>query len=434
MLKTSFFIWEYRFYEDRVEIFRDFVLTRTNVIYADKIEMVVMETDIIFHNLGRCNLLLTFAGNIFTLIGVPVEVADAFCRQVTNRQNLRSGQVKRTAPSDPNSPSPPLESKANRITISNTDLLKKSLLQTKLIWYIVIVVALWAAVILMGSNWITSELAHTISDFVFRHMITAGTLVLSLGLPSAIIWLWAFTGGFLVEFIKYYKYTATRIDHVLCFEYGLLIHRRVYLSTDRIAITGYSQTPIMRACGYGKLEVRAVGYNTVFLKSQPILPFLKVKQMPEALTLLLPEIDQTNHAPCRRSLGYDFVSWKCLLPVICLILSAILGYAWLIAAAVVLTLVICSILLEYQNTDFAVHGNLTVLSKGGFYRSTAWIYNERIELIALSGSRRKKRKGFTNVRLKVFGKSGNFALVRNIGVEAVEKFRIPDRDIPKNDA
>ncbi len=452
MLKASFFIWQYHFYEDRVEIFRDFVLTRTNVIYVDKIELVVFETDMIFKRFHRCNLLLTFAGNIFPLIGVPIDIAELFCDQVGHKLSVRSESfvpvvddtsvtdnavVTDTADIDAGADDAGVNSaeyvyalssaveEPKQIIISHLDLLKKSLLQTKLRWYLLLIAALWALMFLMGSELITSEEAHFISNFVFRHMITAGTLVLSLGLPTIIIWIWAFTGGFLMEYLKFYQYTATRKGNILRFEYGLLLHRRVYISVDRIAITEFRQTPIMRICGYGKLDVRAVGYNSFFLKSQPILPFVKAKKLPDILKMLLPEIQISDHKQCHRSLAYDFVSWKCLLPLFCAAIYFLLGYAWLIAAGVVLIIVIFSILLEYQNTDFLVQNDLTVLSTGGFYRTAAWIYTERVELIAISASRRKKQKGFVNVRLKVFGKRGNYALVRNIEKSAVKDFQIP---------
>lgn len=410
MQKASFFIWNYTFLDDRIEISRDFFLTRESVIYIDKIEMVVLERDPLLGHFGRCNLLLTFAGNIFTLIGLPIEVAEAFCEQL--------GYIHPSKPA----PTPSDDSEARCVTISNIDLLKKSLLQTKLRWYLLIVAALWLAVFLMGSELITSELAHSISSFVFRHMITAGTLVLSLGLPTAIIWLWAFTGGFLVEFLKYYRYTATRKGNILCFEYGLIIHRRVYLTADRIAITEFSQTPTMRICGYGKLDVRAVGYNPYFIKSQPILPFVKAKKLSDLLETLFPEIEQPDRVRIRRSMKYDLFSRKWLVPLLCIAAAPVFSYHWLIVAALTALIVLCSIFLEYENTDLARSDQMLILSKGGFYRKAAWIYLDRIELVSLSASRRKLQSGFVNLRVKVFGKRGTYALVRNIDASAAAPF------------
>lgn len=414
MQKASFFIWDYTFYDDRVEINRDFFLTRKSVIHIDKIEMVVLEDDPLLRHMGRCNLLLTFAGNIFTLLGLPREVAETFCEQIGYRH-----------PAQAASPSVSTD-EIRQVTVSNLDLLKKSLLQTKLRWYLLIVAALWAAVFLMGSQLITSETAQSISSFVFRHMITAGTLVLSLGLPTAIIWLWAFTGGFLVEFLKYYRYTATRKGNILCFEYGLFIHRRVYITADRIAITEFVQIPVMRACGYGKLNVRAVGYNPYFLKSQPILPFVKAKELISVLEVLLPELEQSPHEPARRSLRYDFISRKWLVPLFCLIPMPVWGWGWLIVALLNAGIVSISILLEYKNTDFVLQNDMILLSKGGFYRTTAWIYPGRIELVSATASKRKKRKGFVNLRVKVFGKRGTFALVRNIEASRAKPFGLDE--------
>lgn len=409
MQQASFWIWDYIFYDDRIEISRNFFLTRQSVIYIDKIEMIVLEDDPLLRHLGRCNLLITFAGNIITLFGLPRTVAESFCEQLG--YNHPAHEAASSSAAEP-----------RQVTISTLDLLKKSLLQTKLVWFLLLVALLWVAVFLMGSEFITSETAHLISSFVFRHIIVAGTLVLSLGLPTVIIWIWALTGGFLVEFLKYYRYTATRKGNILCFEYGLVIHRRVYITADRIAITQFSQTPVMRIFGYGKLSVRAVGYNPFFLKAQPILPFVKLKGLPTDLEILLPELDHSRTETVRRSLRYDFFSRKWLLPLLCLALVPVFGFAWLIVALITGLIVLFSILLEYQNTDFVKLDRMTLLSKGGFYREAAWIYTDRIELVSATASRRKKRAGFVNLRVKVFGKRGTYALLRNIDAACAEAF------------
>lgn len=178
----------------------------------------------------------------------------------------------------------------------------------------------------------------------------------------------------------------------------------------------------MRLFGYGKLEVRAVGYNHFFLKAQPILPFLKAKALPTVLSALFPEIDETPHERAIRSWKYDLITRKWLIPFFCLSLAPLMGWGWLISAAISALIVFLSVLLEYFNTDFVKQTQMIILSKGGFYRTTAWIYLDRIELISISASRRKKQKGFVNVRLKVFGKQGTYALVRNIDIARTYPF------------
>lgn len=404
LYSAAFFIWSYRFYEDRIEIDRNFILSRSTVISMDKIEMLMAETDPILSAFGRCNLMLTFAGNVFTLFGLPIAIADRLMERLSESESTDGHAVR----------------------ISTKDLLKKSALSTKLIWYLLLLALLWAAVFLMGSDFIDSEKAHALSDFVFRHLIVAGTLVLSLGLPTVIIWLWAFTGGFLIECLKYYRYTAARRGDLLYFEYGLLIHRRIYLDARRIAIVEYKQPPLMRIFGYGELRVRAVGHNPLFLKAKVLLPFIKASNLDTAMRLLFPAVEQTPLPPCRRSLGYNFFSRKYLIPLGCLAGAWVFGTPWLIAAAVAFIGVTASVLMEYRNAYFYQrndNGNLplVILSKGGFYRTSAWIDQERIEMLAISGSRRKLRKGYANIRVRVFGKSGPYALVRNICIHDISQ-------------
>ncbi len=399
---AEFWVWRYRFYPDRIEIDRDFILTRSTVISLDKIEMITRESDPVFSRMGRCNLIIAFAGNIFTLWGLPTAVADRLTDQLTDSEEAEIGAVR----------------------IPTRDLFKKSAMSTKLIRYIIVLAVLWGAVFLMGSSLVDSALAHQISDMVFRRLLVAGTLVLSLGLPTILLWLWAFTGGFLLEYLKYYCYTAARRGDLLYFEYGFIIKRRIYLDARRISLVEYKQGPLMRAFGYGELRIRAVGHNPLFLKSKLLLPIVKDVKLSGIIATLFPSIQPAAHTACRRSLAYDFVSWKWALPLLCLPLAHFLGWQWFLAAAGIAIAVALSILLEYRNAYFhlgqqAGKYSLVTLSKGGFYRSAAWIDRERIEMLAVSGSRRKLKKGYGNIRVRVFGKSGSYALVRNVALEDV---------------
>lgn len=399
LFSAAFLFWSYRFYSDRIEIDRRFLLARSAVISTDRIEMLAAESDPILSRFGRCNLILAFAGNLYTLWGLPTATVDRLTAHLAHSEAAEAGSVR----------------------VPAKDLLKKSAMSTKLLRYLFILAILWGAVFLMGSDLIDSQLAHTVSDAVFRHLLVAGTLVLSLGLPTVLIWLWAFTGGFLLQYLKYYRFTATRRGDLLCFEYGFFIRRRVWLDAQRVSLVEFKQSPLMRAFGYGELRIRAVGYNPLFLKSKLLLPIVKEKELQRVMAILFPAIPETSRKPCRRSLFYDFISWKWFLPLLCLLLALLFGAEWLIAAAVLAAAVTLSILLEYQNAYFdrSRQGSspLVILSKGGFFRTSAWICGERVEMLSISGSPRKLARGYANVRVKVFGKSGRYALIRNVGIE-----------------
>ncbi len=402
---ASFFLWSYRFYTDRIEIDRNFLLSRRTVISMDKIEMLAFETDPLLSHFGRCNIVLTFAGNIFTLIGVPVEIADHLMEQLSDSLGA-SGEA---------------------VRIPAADLLRRSALGSKLLWYIPLNLLLWAAVFLMDSSVIDAAWAQTVSDAAFRYLLVGGALVLSLGLPTVLLWIWAFTGGFLLQYCKYYRYTATRRGDLLYFEYGLLIHRRIYLDARRIAIVEFQQTPLMQAFGCGQLRVRAVGHNPIFFKAKLILPFVRASAVGDTLRILFPGIGLPAEQGCKRSLFYNFFTLKQFLPLACLCCVPIWGPTWLAVALLAEAFVIWSVCLEYRNARLTLYRSanpntsLLALSKGGFIRTAAIIDRERVEMLAISGSRRKLRRGFANVRVRVFGKSGTYAIVRNICLAQIEE-------------
>lgn len=397
--KASFFIWDYTFLDDRIIINRDFVFSRSNIIYTDKIEAVSTVTSIIMNAFGRCNIIITFAGNIFTLFGVPKIVADKFVANYSDDD----GHV-------------------DKIKLSTVDLMKKSLLQSHYEWYTVILLLLWAAVFLFSSPIFNESTARLISDFIFRHMLVAGTFVLSIGLPYTIILLWALTGGFLREYLKYYKFTVSAGKKIIYYESGLLVRRKMYIMRDRIAIVEYKQTPLMRIFGFGKLYVRAVGYNPVFVKSKPILPLLRESDMLSFTKLLLPDMNMSHRAPRRRSFHYYLFTTKMIIPIVSLVLGVIFGKSWFVIAAISLMIVIASCFLEYKNSYFESNSERTVLSKGGFFRTAACISTDKIELIAKSGSRLKLSRGYTNVVVHVFGKRGCYAFVKNIDLRQLDHY------------
>ncbi len=407
LYSAAFLFWRYRFYTDRIEVDRRFFFVRSTVISTDKIEMIASESDPILSHFGRCNLTLASAGNLFTLWGVPHAIADSLMEPPARRTDASDGTVR----------------------IYAKDLLRRSALHTKLVRYLLLLAIIWGTVFLMGSDFIDSQKAHALSAFVFRHLLVAGTLVLSLGLPTVLLWLWAFTGGFLLQYLKYYRYTAERRGNLLYLSYGAIFRRRICLDLRRVTLVEFRQPPLMRIFGYGELRLRAVGYNFLFRKSKLILPLIREKDLPDGLSILFPEFFVRKIPRCRRSLLYDFISWKMLLPLLCGGLSFFWGWQWLIAAGALALWAAVSILLEYRNTSFAFSQSdrsrpTVILSKGGFYRTTAWIHQERVEMMAISGSRRKLRRGYANIRIRVFDKSGRYALVRNVDI------RLFDGELP----
>lgn len=404
--KSSFFIWDYTFLDDRILIKRNLFLTRSNIIYTDKIEAVSTVTSFIMRAFGRCNIVLTFAGNVFTLLGVPVATAEEFIKKYTDDDSDTVQSAK----------------------LNSLDLFKKSLLQSHYEWYIVILLLSWSAVFLFSAPWFTETTARKISDFVFRHVIFAGTFVLSFGLPYAIIFIWAITGGFLRELFKYYGFRASSGNNSISYESGLLIRRKTYIVRDRIAIIEYKQTPILRIFGYGKLYVRAVGYNPIFFKPKPIFPLLREKDMMKCAQMLMPEMNMSHRPPRNRSFYHYLFTIKMLIPPLCIIPAPFFGYGWLIVSAAALITVIASCYLEYKNTYFESGKKITVLSKGGFYRTASCIATNRIELIAKTGSKMKLAHGFTNVSVHVFGKSGSYAYVKNIDIRQLDHYSFDDTD------
>lgn len=403
-MDCSFLIWKYRFLEDRILIFRDFWFQKTSRIDTGRIEMVSAVSTPIMRLLHRQNLVLTFAGSSFTLPGVPDEAANSFCARFEGETG---------------------EDLNESITLKPADILRLSFFQSHLVWYITILVLIWAAVIVLSIPALSPDFAMKVTDFIFRHMLVAGTLVLSIGLPYILIWLWAITGGFVREYLKFYKYTAVRRKTTLSYEYGLIIRRKFVIASDRIAITEYKQSPVMRAFGYGKLYIRAVGYNPFFLKRQPILPFLRYKKIRESMKTLVPEMNMEHKPRRKRVFRYYLFTWKWLIPLAFLIPALLLSPTFFIPMAVSALLVLGSLILEYENTHFESDRRLTVLSYGGYSHTITCVFTERIERISQSASRNKLRKGFTNVKVYVFGKSGTFARIRNVELRQLDSFEIP---------
>ena len=94
LFSASFFIWVYQFYSDRIEILRNFFFCRKTVIYIDKIEMLMAVNDPLFGLFKRCNVFLTFAGNLFAMWGLPKSILAQFAEQYTQSEDAESASVR----------------------------------------------------------------------------------------------------------------------------------------------------------------------------------------------------------------------------------------------------------------------------------------------------------------------------------------------------
>ncbi len=406
LFSATFFIWIYHFYNDRIEIYRKFFLTRKTVIYIDKIEMLMTENDPIFSHFGRCNLFLAFAGNVFALWGLPKATLERFAEQYAQAEDADSASVR----------------------ISTKSLLKKSVLQTKWVWYLLINLIIWPILLTVGKDYLQAESTPTILEFTIKHMPMVGALVVALGIPTAFIWIWVFTGGFLMEFLKYYRYTATRRGDLIYFEYGFLIRRQVYLDATRIAIVEFKQSPFMQLFDYGKLSIRAVGHNPLFFKSKLLIPFIHRSKLIGVMSILFPTVEHTELPQPKRVLRYNFISWKWLIPLVFVLFADTFSGDWWVFLSLSVIGVIVSVILEYRHAGFWTLPDspphpIVILSHGGFHSTIAWIDARRIEMISVYGSRRKLKKGYLNVRIRVFDKSGTYALIRNIDKTVVEPLK-----------
>ncbi len=404
MTQTCFLIWKYRFFDDRIEIIRNFFFEKCMSVSTKRIECASINSNIILNIFGRCNLTVISSSNAFTLLGIPRSFAEKLCERFTN-----SGDRQR------------------KIRVTNKDLIKKSLLRTRLIWYFVLLAIIWAAVILFGNKYITPETADKIREYAFKRIVLFSALVMSFALPQAIIWLWAITGGVLAQFIKYYKYTATRTKDAICFEYGMMVQHKIYIPIDRIAIAEYSQSPLMQLFGCGELRIYAVGYNAFFMKSDTILPFLTNSKKDKAISFLLPEFSLETKKRRDRKLKYFIIHWTMLLPLPLLVLSIFFGIGWLIVALLFEAVMLLNALLLYKNSKMEYSSEITYISNGGFYSKSALIRNRMIESVSSYGTTAKKRHGLVNFSVKVFGKTGRSIRVRNISVEMSEYYKIPRR-------
>lgn len=404
MTETSFLVWKYRFYEDKIEIIRNFFFEKCMSVSTGRIECASINSNIILSAFRRCNITVISSGNAFTLFGIPKSFAEKLCEDFTKSGNEQT-----------------------KIRVTNRDLIKRSLLRTRLIWYFILLIALWAAAILFGSMYITPEIAEQIRDYAFKSMLVFGAVVMSLALPHALLWLWALTGGVLAQFIKYYKYTATRTKDAICFEYGILIQRKIIIPVDRIAIVEYSRSPLMQLFRCGELRIYAVGYNAFFMKSDTILPFVSSHDREKMISALLPEFDIAPHETGKRTLRYFLLHWTMFIPLIPLAVSIFLGYWWIIAAAVLEIIIVINALLLYKNSQMIYTKDITFISNGGYFHKNALIRNSMMESVSSYGTTAKKRHGFVNFSVKVFGKQGRSIRVRNIAVEMSDNYNIPKR-------
>ena len=378
---------------------RNFYFTKKKTVETYNIESVTLFSGPIMRLLRRTNIIIITHGNIFTLFGVPTKAATELCSSYTG-----SGEEK------------------TKIRLSHGDLIKTSLLKSRIKWYFVLLAVMWAIVIIFGGHYLSEEQAAMISEFAFRQVMILGAFVMSLALPHFILWLWALTGGMITAFIKYFNYSATRYDDVLCFEYGLIFHRKVFLPVKRITVVEYIQSPLMQFFQAGKIKLYAVGYNAYFIYADTLLPFVTEQKKSKIIYTLLPEFEIEKELKPNNSLLYQFLNFTNFLPLIPLVISFFFGYGWTIVALIFLLVNIGECLLMHDHNTLLHSDRITYVSRGGYNRKSSFIRNDMIESVTVSGSKRKLRNGFASLSIKVFGKKNFSIRVRSVDAEVVKCF------------
>lgn len=404
MNKASFLVWKYRFYPDRVDIVRNFFFEKCTSVSTLNVECAAITSNILLMPFKRCNLTIITPSNNYTLLGIPTDYARSLCERFTDSGN-----------------------EEKRFQITTRDLLKKSVLQSRMKWYFLILAALWATVLIFGGKYISAETANALSHLAFRRSVLFGTFVMSLALPQVIIWIWALTGGVLYEFIRYYRYTATRTRDVICFEYGIITYRKVYIPVKRIAVCEYIQSPLMQICRCGRVSIFAVGYNSYFMKSDTILPFVTTSRASVITRELLPEFEVKYEKESKAPFRFFLIYWTSLIPIIFLILSFFYGYGWAILALITSVILLADYSVHRSNSRLICQNGITYASRGGFFHKVTLIRNERLESCSSYGSVMKKRKGYVNFSFRVFGRRHKAIRVRNIPADTASHYSIPER-------
>ena len=371
-------------------------------VEAYNIESVTLFSGLIMRLLHRTNLTIFTHGNIFTLFGVPAKAANELCSSYTG-----SGEQKA------------------KIRLSRGDLIKTSLLKSRIKWYFVLLAVMWAIVIIFGGRYLSEEQLQTISQFAFKQVMILGAFVMSLTLPHFILWSWALTGGVLMAFIKYYNYSATRYDDVLCFEYGLIFHRKVFLPVKRITVVEYIQSPLLQFFQAGKIKLYAVGYNVYFIYAGTLLPFVTEQKKLKTIYTLLPEFKIEKELKPNNSLLYQFLSFTNLLPLIPLVISFFFGYGWTIVALILVLASIGECFLLHDHNTLLHSDRITYVSHGGYNRKSSFIRNDMIESVTVVGSKRKLKRGFASFSIKVFGKKNLSIRAGSVDFEVVKSFNPP---------
>ena len=402
MTESSFLIWSYSFFDDRIEMIRNFYFTKKRIIETYNIESVILFSGLIMRILRRTNLMIFTHGNIFILYGVPENAANELCGNYTG-----SGEQK------------------TKIRLSRGDLIKTSLLKSRIKRYYALLAVMWAVVIIFGGRYLSEEQLDKISQFAFRQVMILGAFVMSLALPHFILWLWALTGGMLTSFIKYFNYSATRYDDVLCFEYGLIFHKKVFIPVKRITVVEYIQSPLMQLFRAGKLKIHAVGYNAYFIYADTLLPFVTEQKKSSTIYTLLPEFEIGKELKPNNSLLYQFLSFTNFLPLIPLVISFFFGYGWTIVALILVLASIGECLLMHDHNTLLHSERTAYVSYGGYYRKSSFIRNDMIESVTVIGSKHKLGKGFASFSIKVFGKKNFSIRVRSVDYEVVKSFDPP---------
>ena len=215
--------------------------------------------------------------------------------------------------------------------------------------------------------------------------------------------LFAWLTGMAVTLVRYFNFELRRLGDKLTRTHGLLTLQEATIPLKRIQALVVRSNPLMRACGWFRLELQTIGYDVSKRSSRMAIPLARMQEIADAgghiKPFTLPEqYERVSPLIIRRTfLRYAVVLGILVLPIGYFLWS---GAYWVLMALPLLGWLAWR---QYCNHGYAFCGDMLYIRRGVLQQYLWIVPTERFQTFHVSGTIFQRRLGLRTVTVDTAG-------------------------------
>ncbi len=207
--------------------------------------------------------------------------------------------------------------------------------------------------------------------------------------------------------IRFYGFRAAREGDNIVIRYGLISLKSYTLPVENIHACIVNQNLLQQILGRASVEIVSVGYGNEQNETALLFPIIKLADLPELLSGLLPEYNLnverkgTNSKSAVTLIVVPLIVWAVFCAAVLVGCSFIFKDLVLVSAAVaVLTVLrVISVILNYRHSALGIGESAISVESGGMHYSKCFVRKDAVQSVTTSTGPLRRKLGLRNYNI-----------------------------------